>query len=321
MYLGIGVAQCAAMIPGVSRSGASIVAAMLFGADKRAAAEFSFFLAIPTMVGAFAFDLFKNRDVLSSADLPIIAVGFVAGLFVSTVDWPAASGGLVPRFDGADSVLLAASMLGATVMPHAIYLHSSLARDRHGRPSGASAVTRLIRATRWDVVIALVIAGAVNIAMLLLAAASLNGVGATDTIEGAHAAISASLGPVIGVIFAVGLLASGLASTSVGCYAGAVIMSGLLRVRVPLLLRRVVTMVPALIILGIGIEPTWALVLSQVLLSLGIPFAVIPLIRLTGDRRVMGIHVDAWWTRLLAWVAATLIIVLNIALIVLTLTG
>ena len=253
--------------------------------------------------------------------LAIIAVGFVAGLFVSTVDWPAASGGLVPRFDGADSVLLAASMLGATVMPHAIYLHSSLARDRHGRPSGASAVTRLIRATRWDVVIALVIAGAVNIAMLLLAAASLNGVGATDTIEGAHAAISASLGPVIGVIFAVGLLASGLASTSVGCYAGAVIMSGLLRVRVPLLLRRVVTMVPALIILGIGIEPTWALVLSQVLLSLGIPFALIPLIRLTGDRRVMGIHADAWWTRLLAWVAATLIIVLNIALIVLTLTG
>lgn len=253
--------------------------------------------------------------------LAVITVGFVAGLFVSPVNWAAASGGLLPRFDGPGSVLLAASMLGATVMPHAIYLHGSLARDRHGQPGTVAAVTRLVRATRWDVVIALVIAGAVNIAMLLLAAASLNGVAGTDTIAGAHAAISASLGPVIGVIFAVGLLASGLASTSVGCYAGAVIMSGLLKVRIPLLLRRVVTLLPALVILGLGIEPTWALVLSQVLLSMGIPFAVIPLIRLTGDRRVMGVHVDAWWTRVLAWVAATLVVVLNIALIVLTLTG
>ncbi|HWU59932.1 MAG TPA: Nramp family divalent metal transporter [Microbacteriaceae bacterium] len=263
----------------------------------------------------------RTFETVIMALLAVIAVGFVAGLFVSPVDWAHASGGLVPRFDGAGSVLLAASMLGATVMPHAIYLHSSLARDRHGQPGGASAVRRLIHATRWDVVIALVIAGAVNIAMLLLAAASLNGVAGTDTIEGAHAAISASLGPAIGVVFAVGLLASGLASTSVGCYAGAVIMSGLLRVRVPLLLRRVVTMIPALIILGVGIEPTWALVLSQVLLSLGIPFAVIPLIRLTGDRRVMGVHVDAPWTRALAWLAATLVVVLNVALIVLTLTG
>jgi manganese transport protein len=256
--------------------------------------------------------------------LAVITIGFVAGLFVSPVNWGAASGGLLPRFDGSGSVLLAASMLGATVMPHAIYLHSSLARDRHGVPvggvAGQKAVTRLIRATRWDVAIALLIAGAVNVAMLLLAAASLHGVAGTETIEGAHAAISASLGPVIGAIFAIGLLASGLASTSVGSYAGAVIMSGLLKVRVPLLLRRVVTLVPALVILGTGIEPTGALVLSQVLLSLGIPFAVIPLIRLTGDRRVMGVHVDAWWTRALAWLAATLVVMLNIALIVLTVT-
>jgi manganese transport protein len=263
----------------------------------------------------------RTFETVIMALLAVIAVGFVAGLFVSPVDWAHASGGLVPRFDGAGSVLLAASMLGATVMPHAIYLHSSLARDRHGQPGGASAVRRLIHATRWDVVIALVIAGAVNIAMLLLAAASLNGVAGTDTIEGAHAGISAALGPAIGVVVAVGLLASGLASTSVGCYAGAVIMSGLLRVRVPLLLRRVVTMIPALIILGVGIEPTWALVLSPVLLSLGIPFAVIPLIRLTGDRRVTGVHVDAPWTRALARLAAPLVVVLNVALIVLTLTG
>jgi manganese transport protein len=123
------------------------------------------------------------------------------------------------------------------------------------------------------------------------------------------------------MVFAIGLLASGLASTSVGSYAGAVIMSGLLKVRIPLLARRVVTLIPALILLSVGIEPTWALVLSQVLLSLGIPFAVIPLIRLTGDARVMGEHVDAWYTRVAAWVAAGLVVVLNVALVVLLAVG
>ncbi len=263
----------------------------------------------------------RSFEGVIMALLAIITIGFVAGLFVSPVDWSAAAGGLLPRFNGPETVLLAASMLGATVMPHAIYLHSSLARDRHGASNDVGRLKRLVRASRWDVLIALVIAGAVNVAMLLLAAASLSGGGAsgidTSTIEGAHAAITASLGPAIGAIFAVGLLASGLASTSVGSYAGAIIMSGLLKVRIPLLVRRVVTLIPALIILGIGIEPTWALVLSQVFLSLGIPFAIIPLIRLTGDARVMGVHVDAWWTRVAAWVSAGLIVVLNGALIVL----
>jgi manganese transport protein len=249
--------------------------------------------------------------------LAVIALGFLAGLFVSPVDWPQAAEGLLPRFDGAQTVLLAAGMLGATVMPHAVYLHSALARDRFGRVSEPRK-RRLVRATRFDVVFALVVAGAVNIAMLLLAASSLAGVDGTDTIEGAHAAISSALGPVVGVAFGVGLLASGLASTSVGSYAGAVIMAGLLKVRVPLLARRVVTLIPALVLLSIGIEPTWALVASQVLLSIGIPFAIIPLVRLTGDRRVMGDHADAWWTRVAAWIAVALIVVLNAALIVLT---
>jgi Mn2+ and Fe2+ transporters of the NRAMP family len=263
----------------------------------------------------------RTFESVIMALLAVIAVGFVAGLFVSGPDWRAAAGGLLPRFDGPATVLLAASMLGATVMPHAIYLHSALARDRHGRHTDPSVVRRLVRATRWDVVIALTIAGAVNIGMLLLAASSLGGVPGTDTIEGAHAAIVAALGPVVGVAFGVGLLASGLASTSVGCYAGAVVMSGLLKVRIPLVARRAVTLVPALVILAIGIEPTWALVLSQVLLSLGIPFALIPLMRLTGDRRVMGVHADAWWTRVLAWASAALIVALNVALIVFTAAG
>lgn len=253
--------------------------------------------------------------------LGIVAVGFMSGLFVNPPDGGAALGGLVPRFEGTDTVLLAASMLGATVMPHAIYLHSALARDRHGFSEDPAVRTRLIRATRFDVVGALLLAGVVNISMLLLAASSLRGIEGTDTIAGAHAAVTSALGPAIGVIFAIGLLASGLASTSVGCYAGATIMGGLLKVRIPLLTRRVITLIPALVILGAGIEPTLALVLSQVLLSFGIPFALIPLIRLTGKREVMGIHVDGKALKIAGWTSATLIVGLNIVLITLTLSG
>ncbi|PPF78261.1 divalent metal cation transporter [Subtercola sp. Z020] len=305
--------------------------------------------------------------------LAVIAVGFLAGLVVSPVSLGGIAGGLVPQFDGGETVLLAAGMLGATVMPHAIYLHSSLARDRHGAalaehrgapvtsataslpvpdgggtfarglrglftstaptrdgiartafvptPGHVAGIRRLLLATRWDVVVALLLAGAVNISMLLIAAANLGGVDGTDTIAGAHAAITAALGPVIGVIFAIGLLASGLASTSVGSYAGATIMSGLLHIRIPLLLRRVITMIPALIILAVGVNPTWALVLSQVFLSLGIPFALVPLFRLTGDRALMGPFADRLPLRLLCWAVAALIVILNVALITLTLTG
>ena len=250
--------------------------------------------------------------------LAVIAVGFLAGVFVSPVDWREAAAGLVPHFDGAPTVLLAASMLGATVMPHAIYLHSALARDRHGASTDPGRVRTLLRATRLDVVLALIIAGAVNIAMLLVAASSLRGVAGTDTIEGAHAAISSALGPAIGVVFAIGLLASGLASASVGSYAGATIMGGLLKLRVPLLARRVVTLVPAIVVLALGVDPTWALILSQVFLSLGIPFAMIPLLRLTGSRAVMGEAADRLWVRILGGTVAALVVVLNLTLVVLT---
>lgn len=253
--------------------------------------------------------------------LAVIAVGFVSGLFVNPPEAGSVVSGLIPRFEGTDTVLLAASMLGATVMPHAIYLHSALARDRHGFSHDPAVRTRLIRVTRYDVAGALMLAGLVNIAMLLLAASSLRGIEGTDTIAGAHSAVTAALGPVIGVVFAVGLLASGLASTSVGCYAGATIMGGLLKVRIPLLTRRAITLVPALVVLGAGIEPTLALVLSQVLLSFGIPFALIPLIRLTGDRKVMGIHTDSRALKIAGWTSATLIVGLNCILIVLTVTG
>ncbi len=253
--------------------------------------------------------------------LAVITIGFVAGLIVSPLDWGGAAAGLVPRFAGTETVILAASMLGATVMPHAIYLHSSLARDRHGFSADPVRVSELLRATKLDVALALVLAGGVNIAMLLLAASSLSGVEGTDTIDGAAAAITDHLGPAIGVIFGIGLLASGLASTSVGAYAGAEIMGGLIRARIPLVLRRLITLLPALLLLWLGIDPTQALVLSQVALSFGIPFAIIPLIWLTSRRAVMGDRANGLPLRIAGIVTAVLIVSLNIVLIVLTATG
>lgn len=258
--------------------------------------------------------------------LVIITIGFVGGLAVAPPDWGEVAGGLVPHLNGPDSLLVAASMLGATVMPHAIYLHSSLVRDHHDELDASATRTRqhtrrLIHATRIDVTWALAVAGCVNIALLLLAASALAGAEGTDTIEGAHAAITASLGTGVGVIFAVGLLASGLASTSVGAYAGSEIMRGLLGVRVPVLVQRLVTLVPALVIIASGAEPTWALVVSQVVLSFGIPFAVVPLTHLTGSAQVMGDWRDTLALRVTSRVAAGLIIVLNAALIYLTVTG
>jgi manganese transport protein len=169
--------------------------------------------------------------------------------------------------------------------------------------------------------IAMVIAGAVNLAILLLAASALQGAPGTDTLKGAYLALQATLGPVIATIFAVGLLASGLASTSVGAYAGAEIMHGLLRLRVPLLARRVVTLIPALVILGTGFDPTRALVLSQVVLSFGIPFALIPLVWVTAQRGALGTFANRWFTTLAGIVCAVLLVALNLLLLALVFAG
>jgi manganese transport protein len=253
--------------------------------------------------------------------LAVIAIGFLAGLVVRPPDGGAVIGGLVPRFAGTGSVLLAASVLGATVMPHAIYVHSALARDRHGRADGAANTGRLLRITKWDVSIALSLAGVVNIGMLLLAATNLRAVSGVDTIEGAHDAIGATLGSAIAVVFSVGLLASGLASTSVGSYAGATIMAGLLRRRIPILVRRSVTLIPALLLLWFGADPTAVLIISQVILSFGIPFALIPLLRLTNDPRVMGDYANRLAVKILLFVAVVLVLGLNATLLVLAVAG
>ncbi|WP_439591017.1 Nramp family divalent metal transporter [Microbacterium sp.] len=264
----------------------------------------------------------------------IIAIGFTFGVFIGPPDPAAIVGGLVPRFEGTESVLLAASILGATIMPHAIYAHSALARDRFA-PAAANvrvpapelerlrgiSTPRLLRATKWDVTIAMLIAGTVNLCILLLAAANLAGVPGTDSLEGAYAALRDGIGPLVATLFAVGLLASGLASTSVGAYAGAEIMHGLLRVRIPLLVRRLITLVPALAILAIGFDPTLALVLSQVVLSFGIPFALIPLVALTANRGVLGEHRNRLGTTIAGIAASVFLIALNGVLLWLVLTG
>jgi manganese transport protein len=272
--------------------------------------------------------------------LAIIAIGFAFGVFVAPPDAGGVAGGLVPRFEGTSSVLLAASILGATIMPHAIYAHSALARDRFA-PGGAAAPStggaaadtaaletarglstpRLLRATRWDVTIALAIAGSVNLCILLLAAANLPGVPGTDTLEGAYEALRTGVGPLVATLFAVGLLASGLASTSVGAYAGAEIMHGLLRVRIPLVARRLITLAPALALLGLGFDPTLALVLSQVVLSFGIPFALVPLVALTARRDVLGGFRNRVLTTIAGIAASVFLITLNAVLLWLVLTG
>ncbi len=220
--------------------------------------------------------------------------------------------GFVPSFDGVGSVLLATGILGATVMPHVIYLHSALTQDRI-IPADARERQSLLRAQRLDVVLAMGLAGLVNLSMLVLAAKLFFGesVADVDTLEGAHAALGAIAGAPVAFAFAIALLASGFASSGVGTYAGQVVMSGFLQRQIPLLLRRAITMAPALVVLAIGVDPTRALVLSQVVLSFGIPFALVPLVLLTRRTDVMGDLVNRASTTAVAWGVAALVIALN----------
>lgn len=250
--------------------------------------------------------------------LLIIAVGFGALLWGQPIDATAFASGLIPRLDGYESLILAAAILGATVMPHAIYAHSGFSRDRISNSSTVP-IRRLRVATRVDVTLALLLAGAVNLALLVVGAVVLNGQSGTDTLDGAFVAIGVVSGSLMATFFAVALLASSLASTAVGAYAGAEIMHGLIRRTVPPIVRRSVTVIPAIINLLIGVEPTAALIYSQVILSWGIPFALIPLIIVTGDKKIMGEFRSHAVVRGLAGVATALIIVINSGLVALIL--
>jgi manganese transport protein len=278
-----------------------------------------------TGVVAFALLAFQGRghrpfEVAIGGLLLVISLGFLYSLVTGGLDAGAMLTGTIPQLEGTDSLVLAAGMLGATVMPHAIYLHGALTEDRYVRDTEDQRRS-LLRSQRVDVVSAMAIAGLVNLSMVVIAAQVLSGGPPVDTIEGAHAGIGASLGPAAALFFALALLASGFAASSVGTYSGQVIMEGFLRRRVPLFLRRLITLAPGLVVLAVGVDPTQALILSQVVLSFGIPFALIPLVLLTRRRDVMGSLVNRPITTAAAGAMAVVISLLNAVLIWLTVTN
>jgi manganese transport protein len=224
--------------------------------------------------------------------------------------------GLLPGLSGTGSLYLAVGIIGATVMPHVIYLHSALTNGRMPCHNDRER-SRVLRFERLDVIIALGLAGLVNMAMLAVAAKLFHtpALSGLSTIQDAHAQLGHLVGGTAALAFAVALLASGASSSSVGTYAGQVVMAGFINIRIPLLLRRAITMAPALAILAAGMNPTNALVLSQVVLSFGIPLALVPLVMLTGRREVMGVHVNKRITTIVAWTCAAVISGLNVFLL------
>ncbi|HWB22292.1 MAG TPA: Nramp family divalent metal transporter [Gaiellaceae bacterium] len=228
---------------------------------------------------------------------------------------------VVPEFQGSESILLAVGILGATVMPHVIYLHSALTQDRIV-PETEADVHQLMRYTRIDVIIAMTLAGLINLAMLVMAASTFfhSGLHHVASIEAAHQTLKPLLGPAAAALFAIALLGSGLSSSAVGTLAGQVVMQGFIRKQIPVGLRRAITMLPAFLVVALGINPTRTLVISQVVLSFGIPFALVPLIRFTSRPDLMGQLVNRRGTTLVAWTVAGVIIGLNAFLLVQTLS-
>jgi manganese transport protein len=228
--------------------------------------------------------------------------------------------GLLPGFAGTDSILLATGMLGATVMPHVIYLHSALNQHQHHGTFGER--RRALRTSRLDIAVALGIAGLVNVSMLVVAAGALYDTAApAESLADMHQGLGATLGPGAALAFALALLASGLAASSVGTYSGQVVMEGFLRRRIPLAARRLITMAPALVILATSVDPMQALVLSQVILSFGIPFALVPLVLLARRRDVMGPFANRPFTTAAGIAVATVISALNVFLLARTIVG
>ncbi len=294
--------------------GASIGLNLLFGVPL---------LVAGLMTGVIAFGIlglqrhgYRRFELAITALLGIVFLGFLYETLKIGPSAHAALNGFVPHLSGSGSVYLAVGIIGATVMPHAIYLHSALTNGRMPVHNDRER-SRVLRFERADVIIALGLAGIVNLAMLALAAKlfhtpALHGV---STISGAHAEFGRLVGGGAALAFAVALLASGASSSSVGTYSGQVVMSGFVGWQIPLWLRRGLTMLPALVVLALGTNPTDALVLSQVVLSFGIPFALVPLALFTGRRSIMGEHVNRRPTAVLAWACVALITVLNLFLL------
>src|SRR5947208_5076934 len=260
---------------------------------------------------------FRPFEAVITAFVFVIGICYLAELWLAHPPLGVVSKhAVVPDFQGNESVLLAVGILGATVMPHVIYLHSALTQNRIVPENDAEART-LYRYTRIDVLIAMSIAGLINISMLVIAATVFYGKGLhnVDSLDGAHKTLEPILGGASSVLFALALTASGLSSSTVGTLSGQVVMQGFLRRRIPLFVRRFVTMVPAFIVIGIALDPSRTLVISQVVLSFGIPFALIPLVVFTSRRDVMGALVNRKTTVAAAVVVAAVISGLNIFLL------
>jgi manganese transport protein len=264
---------------------------------------------------------YRRFELAIVALLGIVSLGFLYDVIAVHPSPAGVASGLVPTLAGGDSLLLVCGIIGATVMPHVVYLHSALTKSRIACRDDAER-HELLRFQRLDVVIGLGAAGLINLSMLVVAAALFHGSGQSfggDPITSAHDGLGRLVGGGAALAFAMALLASGLSSSSVGTYAGQVVMQGFIRRRIPLFLRRAVTMAPALIVLALGLPPTASLVVSQVVLSFGIPFALVPLLLVTRRRDIMGVFVNHRLTTATAGVVVSLIIALNVYLLLDTL--
>lgn len=297
--------------------GAAIALNLLFGVPLLAA-------GLITAAVAFAILALEQRgyrrfELAIAALLGIVFLGFAYDLAAVGAAPSAIAAGLVPSLAGPDSLLLVTGIIGATVMPHVVYLHSALTKSRVACRDDAER-RELMRFQRLDVLVALGAAGAINLAMLFVAAELFHrtGVPGADSIQAAHAGLGRLVGGGAALAFAVALLASGLSSSSVGTYAGQVVMQGFIGRRIPLFTRRALTMLPALVVLGAGLPATDSLVISQVVLSFGIPFALVPLVALTRRADLMGPLVNRPVTTMAAGCVAALIIALNLCLLAVT---
>jgi manganese transport protein len=266
---------------------------------------------------------FRALEAVITGMLGVIVLCYLVETFLDKPDWKTlAYHAVVPQFAGPESVLIAAGILGATVMPHVIFLHSALTQDRIVVDSPVLK-RRLFRFELVDVCVAMGVAGFVNAAMLIMAAATFNraGLGHIASIEEAYITLEPLLGSAARYMFAISLLASGLASSAVGTMSGQVIMQGFLERHIPVWVRRLVTILPSLVVIFIGCDPTRTLVISQVVLSFGLPFAVIPLVLFSRRRDLMGELVNHRLTTAVAWVVTALIVALNLYLLYQTLLG
>lgn len=255
----------------------------------------------------------KSFEYVIFGLIVLTGFGFISAITTWTPVFGDFLGGLVPTLSDEGSALLALGIFGATIMPHAVYVHSALSRDRLGAIATGLDNRRLVRIIRWDVSFAMLIAGTVNIGLLVLGAVIGTTEAGQDIITAVFTEILSVGGATFAVLFALALLASGLSSTSVGTYAGEVIFDGLLvKKSLPLLVRRLITLVPALFVLSLGMGATDVLVLSQVFLSFGIPFALFPLIRLTSDAKLMGELKNTNFVKILGYTIALALSSLNL---------